>query len=562
MVLAIALTVPTVFTGFALDDYVLLSRMSEPSHAAWAGSAPFDLFRWLDPAHNQQLIDGKGMPWWTFEGARCAFFRPLASLTHALDHALFARDARLMHIHSLLWFGLLLWLAAKAYGELIAERWVAALAAAMFALDSAHGVALCWISNRNALMAGALGIATLICHQRSRRTGSLGYACAAWVYFALALLSGELAVGLAGYVVAYTCTMDQTSTPRRLLALAPYALLLGAWAVARHAGGYGSYGLGAYVDPIAEPIDFVRTLPQRWTQLMASQIGSLAADLYGLAPRAVAPLLNVCAGFITVIGVWFVTPVLKSSALARYFALGAALSTVPLAATIPADRLLVLVGFGIIPLLALAIQDALQAARSDQAPEHIQAVTARRRAAIAFTGLHLAVAAILLPLTALSTALVARWSETAEASVPVTPQVLFVASVPDSVLLTYVPMMREWTGTPQPEKLYWLHAMPGSLRVERRQANRLRITANQGMFDRRSEARSAHFAFHPGDKVVLSEMTIDVLELNHDGLPSVCEFTFQSALESARYQWQTWEAGKLQSFALPKVGESRWLSTS
>jgi hypothetical protein len=129
------------------------------------------------------------------------------------------------------------------------------------------------------------------------------------------------------------------------------------------------------------------------------------------------------------------------------------------------------------------------------------------------------------------------------------------------VLLTYLPSMRDWAGKPRPDKLYWLDAMPGEAVIERRSSDTLRVSAREGLFDRRSEARGQGVAFKPGDKVVLSELTIEILALNHDGLPSVCDFVFAHPLEFSKYVWQTWQNGKLRSFQVPKLGETRSIWT-
>ncbi|MET0387743.1 MAG: hypothetical protein ABW321_17360 [Polyangiales bacterium] len=563
--LAVALCLPTVPAGLALDDYLLLARLTQPD-SGWAGSAPFDLFRWLDPEHNTRLMDGAGMPWWTFEGARCAFFRPLSSLTHAVDFALFPRSVAFMHAHSLLWFALFLWLTSKTYFELIDDRWTAGVASAFFAFDSAHGVVVGWISNRNALIAGALGVAALLCHHRARQRRSLGFACAAWLYFALALLSGELSVGLVGYLFAYALWLDRGRWLARIAGLAPYLVLFGVWTALRHAGEYGSYGIGAYVDPIAEPLDFLRTLPTRWFLLMGSQIGRVVSDIYALAPSPVAKLWLAASITTTAAATWYVWPTLVRSATARFFATGAALSALPLAATIPADRLLVLVGFGVMPPLAAAIYAGLRTPRGFRDARWFTFERARRHGAILVAVVHLLVEPVMLPVIALSISWVAQMTDDAESSVPADPhiaeQVVIVASVPDSVLLTFVPTQRLWLGKPSPEKLYWLNASNSQISLERRDASTLRARSAQGLFDSRNEARSQRFALRAGDKVVLGEMTIEVLELNSQGLPSACDFVFARPLESSRYRWQTWDHGRLREFRVPAPGEKAWVKAS
>jgi hypothetical protein len=562
--LALVLCIPTLYFGFALDDYVLLTQMAQPDSSDWAGRAPFDLFRWFDPANTQRLMDGAGLPWWTLETARLSFFRPLSSLSHAVDDVLFPHSAVLMHLHNLAWFGLLLWLACKAYRELINDRWAIAVASAMFALDCAHGSVLAWISNRNALIAGVLGIGALICHHRARSYPSLAFAAIAWLYFGLSLLSAELAVGVCGYLIAYEVFLDRGTWSRRALSLVPYGAILALWAIVRKLGGYGSYGIGSYVDPLGEPAEFLRMLPVRWVQLAASQLSHLAADMHGLVPAKVAPWLSVAAASAVSAVIWFMWPALRRHAVARFFAFGAALSVLPLAATIPADRVLVFVGFGALPALAIALRDALHAPRRSHDSEESDWTPLRRRFGVVLAAVHLVLSPLFLPVSAWSIAWIARWTESAERSVPLdantSNQVLIVAAVPDSLLLTYVPTMRAFAGKPSPKKLYWLDGNAGDALLERRAENTLRVFASQGLFDRRSEARSFKQPLHPGDKIVLSEVTIQVLELNRQGLPSACDFVFASPLESPHYRWQTWQDGKLQTFVPPKLGDTAKIS--
>ena len=62
LVIALTLFVPALFSGFSEDDYILLYEMRQPANSEWAGTPPFDLFRWTDPEHTARLRDGAGMP--------------------------------------------------------------------------------------------------------------------------------------------------------------------------------------------------------------------------------------------------------------------------------------------------------------------------------------------------------------------------------------------------------------------------------------------------------------------------------------------------------------------
>jgi hypothetical protein len=562
---AVLLVVPTLFGGFALDDYVIFYQMDGPRDGEWSGSGPFDLFEWLTPDHNHRLIDGGGMPWWTYEHARLAFMRPVSSWTHAIDNTLFGANAFWSHLHSLIWFGLLVMLALRAYRELIDDRWVVGVASAMFALDSAHGSAVGWISNRNASIVAVVGLIALLCHHRRQHGASRTTAAIGWVCFALSLLSGESALGVFGYLFAYALTYEPKPLRARALSIAPHVAMLCAWAVARAALGYGSYGLGAYVDPVHEPLEFLRLLPERFAILFSSQMTRVGADLYDLVPDRFRPMQLTWAVLVCIEFVWLCGPTLRRERHLRFWVIGMLLSILPVTATVPNDRLLTLVGLGMMPVLAFAIHDTLRGTES--ATDATRSFEARLRVFCAFALLfgHLVVDPLLLPTTAMSPSLIGRWAAHADAALPATPelrnQTLIVAAVPDSVLLSYVPVMRSIEGRPRPEKLYWLAATPSAASFERRGPNVLRVTAPDGLYDRRSEARSHGLQLRRGERVQLSQMTVDVIELTPDGRPSVCDFSFREPLESGRYVWRTWDAGEIREFRVPAIGETLPLKT-
>ncbi|HKU39787.1 MAG TPA: hypothetical protein VJR89_16620 [Polyangiales bacterium] len=554
----VLLVAPSMFSGFALDDYILMYQADRPRDGEWAGSAPFDLFRWMDPEHDRRLIDGGGMPWWTYERTTLAFMRPITSLTHSFDHFVLGKSPVLSHLHSVLWFALLLGVAALAYARLIEDRWVAGVATAMFALDSAHGSAVGWISNRNAAIAGAFGVLTLLCHHAYRSGRGWSRAALGWTCFALSLCSGELALGVPAYLFAYALCRDRGSLAARLGSLAPYLLLGAAWAYARSALGYGSFGLGAYVDPVREPLAFLAVLPLRFVVLVSSQFSRVASDLYDLAPVTLRPALTLWSvAMVAVLG-WFLLPSLRREASARFWTLGAALSVVPLTATIPNDRLLTLVGFGVMPALAYAMRASWEALRTSALS---RSAALRSACAVVVALVHLVIDPLLLPLVALTPSFVANLAEASDASLPadasLTQRTLIVAAVPDSLMLSYLHVMRAHDGRPRPAKLYWLAATAEPVRFERRAPNVLRVAASGGLFDPRSEARSPRFALQAGARVELSEVRIDVLERTPDGRPTLCDFVFDEPLESSRYVWRTWANGGMQEFTPPAPGQSQ-----
>jgi hypothetical protein len=562
---ALVLVSPTLVTGFVFDDYVLLYKLAHPGSDVWPGSAPLDLFRWLDPQHYARFIDGAGLAWWTFDHTTIAFMRPVSSLTHALDQWLWPNNAVGMHVQSVLWFALLLGLAAKLYAEMIESRWIAGVACAMFALDSAHGVAVGWISNRNALVGGVFAIATLLLHHRSRSSGERWRPVLAWLCFGMSLLSAELALGVVGYLIAYALFFEAGALGRRLRSLLPYAAISVGWIAWRHAAHYGVYGLGAYVDPMKEPLAFAQGLPSRFSISIASQVWRLSADLSDMLPASFQAVVLGCALALSCVVVWFAWPGLRAERSIRFWAGGAALSVLPLAAGSPSDRLLTLVGLGVMPTLAHAIWAALLAVCPDIPEAQGPAAVLRAACAAWLTLVHLVVDPVLLPALALSLAALAGSAETADEGLSRDPRVrdetVIVAQIPDSMMLTYLPAMRSFKREPRPDKIYWLMATEADVRVERCQPNTLRVSATAGLFARWEE-RSSRLPLHKGDRVELSEMTVTVVEVSADGRPTVCDFVFARPLESPSYLWLTWHGHRLEPLRLPSEGHSKTLRTT
>jgi hypothetical protein len=558
LVLAVALLLvsPTLLSGLAFDDYLFVYQTNHPARNEWAGSSPFDLFRWVDAAHEPRLLDGQGLPWWSYERTSVAFMRPVSSLTHALDHWLWPHSAFGMHLQSLLWFACMLLVAGRAYSALNESRFVAALASAMFAVDSAHGAAVGWISNRNALVGGIFGIGALLLHHRHRSGAGRPFALLACCCFALGLLSTEAAIGSVGYLVAYALCFERGPWRSRLASLLPYAAISALWVVARRDAHYGVVGLGGYLDPIKEPLEFLQMLPQRALVLIASQVARLAADLFDWAPMVARPLLLICALVCCAGALWAAWPRLRSDRGTRFWTCGAVLSALPLTAAVPSDRLLTLVGLGVMPVLACIMKDALRPSSvgSVEAQQR-RAATLRRDIALALAFVHLIVDPVLLPVLALLPSVMASSAQALETSLPSAPalrdQTVIVAQIPDSWMLSYLPVMRSVNGKPRPDKLHWLLATQEPTRFERLGPNRLRVTCAKGFFDAHWFERNSHQPLHRGDRIQLSEMTVTVIEVSPDGRPVVCDFAFLRPLESSKYVWLTWHEGRLAPFQVP-----------
>src|SRR5262249_50827132 len=158
-------------------------------------------------------------------------WRPLSSLTHALDHVLWPEHAVAQLAHNLLWQLLALVIAWRFFRRFLTARWIAVLALALYAFDDARGPVVGWIANRNALVALCFALPALLAHDSWRREG---WSPGRWLgpaAFAAALGAGESSLAVLGYVAAHALWLDRGTWRERAIAVAPYVVIVLAWRV-------------------------------------------------------------------------------------------------------------------------------------------------------------------------------------------------------------------------------------------------------------------------------------------------------------------------------------------
>lgn len=213
----IILTLPALGTGLVFDDYWHRTMLLGQWPRSTEDASLFGMFSFMDgtPEGAQVLKEAGIVPWWTFEGIKAAFWRPLTEFTHWLDYQLWAGTPWLMHVHSLLWLGAVIWVIAKLYRRIIGSEWVAGLAGLLFAIDNAHGIPAGFICNRNTLIAAFFGGLTLLAHVRWRQDGWRPGTVWGPLCYLLGLLSKESALATGAYLFAYTLFLDRGRMRRR-----------------------------------------------------------------------------------------------------------------------------------------------------------------------------------------------------------------------------------------------------------------------------------------------------------------------------------------------------------
>ncbi|HSD26190.1 MAG TPA: hypothetical protein VLL75_02750 [Vicinamibacteria bacterium] len=564
MMLALLLVSPCLGVGPMGDDYMHMARVDPRLRAPGFAYAPLDLFTFVsgDPAQRAVLLEEGIFGWWMAPDFRMSFWRPLSSLTHVLDHLAWPHSWVLAHAHSMLWLAALLAVLAFLYRRFHVP-WIAHLALLLYAVDDARGWVLGWVANRNVLVAATLAFAALAAHDRARRDGWRPGSWLAPALFAAALLGGEAALCVTGYLLAHALFLDSGPLARRLARLWPYAALSVAWLAAYKGLGYGTSGGGMYLNPLDEPGAYLGGLTERLPVLAAAQVGLGLADAWLALPREARVLAYSLALLTLVVFAAVLAPLWRRLPECRFWALGAVLSLPPMCATYPMDRLLVFAGVGAMAAVALVLAEWLEGGVTLlPRPRRILA----SGVALMLVLLHVVLAPVLLPLRVLAVGFLAGMGDRLEASIPADATIRrksLIILTSSAEMTTFPPwMQRQVSGAPRPARMRVLASCFSNVDVSRPDATTLRMRPEKGFLDNEwlRMVRGPSRPFRRGDDVVLSDVRVRVRDVTADGRPAEADFTFGVPLEDPTLVWTRLQGGgTLVPWAPPAVGESQRL---
>lgn len=540
-------------TGLAADDFLHTVMLDRPCPLPGFERAPLDIFRFCDPRYFKSLLDLGVFSWWDDPSTRLVFMRPITAATHVLDHALFRANGPLLHLHSALW-SLLLFLGVRAlYRELIADRLTMNLALALYVLDDARGWLVSWVAARNAAVATAFSVWTLVAHHGARSGRRPSGVWLGPALFVLALLSGEGSLSTCGYLAAYVLFLEQGALRTRLLSLWPYASIVVVWRVMYRALGYGASGSGIYLDPGANPLAFLKPLAINGPLLLGSQLGGMWSDISTVlfaAPAARVVVYVLTFAFLALVW-WLMRPQLRAAALARYALFGGLCAVVPAAGTPATDRLLTWIALGACILLAQVIAPVLADPGS---------VRGLHKLGVALLVAANLIGAFLLPSRARGNIAARDMLGRAQAGVPLDEslrkQTLIYLNPPLYPYAAYVPIERAGQGLPFPRAQHVVASSATELEIERPDASSLRLRPRGGfLLDPLAKLLwSERRPFHVGERIVQADMVVTVLEISEDHRPLAIEARFERALEDPGYVWVQWLDTRSVGFTPPPIG--------
>jgi hypothetical protein len=557
--MALVLTSPALGVGLIADDLIHQIMLRGSVGLDGLSRNPLDLFRFAsgDPDSARGLMNEGVFPWWSDPSTVLAFFRPIASCTHWLDYRLWPTRSWIMHLHSLVWFALLLAVIAAIYRRFESSRFVGGLALLLFAFDDAHAPVVAWLANRNMMIALTLALPALVVHDRWRRGRHRASAWLAPLALGLGLLAGEAAIVVVAYLVAYALILDRGSRRSRIGSLAGHGAVVFIWRVAYNWMGYGAHGSDVYLDPGRQPLQFAAAALTRFPVLLLGEFALPWADSWEVFPL-VAPGLRmvVMVMAITVILAlaWLLRSHWRNNRVVRFWAVGSLLATLPICATFPHDRLLMGPSIGGMALLA-----HLFASVRSRKDARVRACMERGTIG-GLVVLHVLLAPVLLPCRIYSllgvNEMFRRANESISSSLSSTPESVVLVNPPIDPLASYFVIYREAAQRRRPRHLLWLANGVTELRITRVDARTLCVEPRDGLFSNSTQLmlRSLRRPIQLGQQTVLDDASFEVTAVTNDNRPRRILVHFKRELEAPEFVWLQWGIDRYVPFRPPAPG--------
>lgn len=565
--------------GLWADDYAQYAMVKG---AYPLPRAPWDLFSFLDgtQAEWQRAVDTGINTWWTHPQFRLRFLRPLPSLSVALDEALFGRAEVPRHLHSFLWFGLLLGTAALVFFSVLPPA-AAAAATLFFALDESLTVPVLWLCNRNALMATSFALAALYFHVRWRAQPSRASRIASIAMFLLAVSCGEYALASFGYLLCFELVRPATNQ-ERVRALAPVVLTTALFLALSAALGFGAAHSGLYTSPFGAPLDYANKLTTGVPALLGELTLGVSADFWHFGtpwPARVRASLQldpqtwerlpswhfwqVCLGLLGAgLALRLMFWLKRRLDPAHFRGLvwltgGAVLGLLPVLGSFVSARLAMPSSFGFAALFgSVLVQGAREVSRGPQRSGKLSALlvggfiayvhgfhawTESQRTTEIFS--HMARSRTYWPLSI-------NLDEHKSAQ-----QTIVMIASPDVNDSAFWPLVRYAWGRPKMQAFRVLSGSPGSHDIERVDTHTLEVHIADGSWLPNTIVGSLtrDAAFRVGDSVSIAGMQVTVLALA-EGQPVHMRYRFDLPLDDERLVFVHSTVQGLRRFGLPPIG--------
>lgn len=354
---------PALAGGYMADDHFHLFALGELPEAF---RRQWNLFSFIHSTEEVQVLRKWGiLPWWTSDAMRVDFFRPIPSLTHALDFWLFGKNAAAAHLVSIGWYLVSVYLVYRVLSRFLeASSRTLLLAVAIFAFDDTHALNVQWLANRNDVVAAVFLLTGFLGYLRLREGKGRANAALVIFGFVCALLSKESSIVFPALVLAHAVILPDAPKTKLVARVRPlFALHVALAAVAlAYLAFYFLSGHGPntvyYLNPIKNPAlwgaQFFRS------GFFHAVILATGVPLHVLSSSPVYdhPFLAALCGGIT-LGFWaLVWKLLRNDRPTRFFIVWMLVAQVIITTSFPDPRLLFLPSIGFAYVVARVMKEA------------------------------------------------------------------------------------------------------------------------------------------------------------------------------------------------------------
>jgi hypothetical protein len=275
-------------------------------------------------------------------------------------------------------------------------------------------------------------------------------------------------------------------------------------------------------------------------------------------PEWAIPVALASAG-LTVEVLYAALPLLRRDAPLRFFAVGAALSVVPLAGTFPSDRYLFWAGLGVMGILARLVAWALLEGPSRVTP-------LRYAVACACLLLRAVVSPLAFPIRAAGPGLIEDDLERTVDTIPRGPgfagKTVVVLSAPSDVFSICLPVAAMARGLPWPAHMYSLYAGQDDVTVTRLDPSTLDVSAAHGWLSRFTDRLFRGEPQREGETVSLAAMRAEVASVTPDGRATETRFHFDRDVDDGSIELLAWGPRGFEPVEAPPVGASLTLAAA
>lgn len=589
---AILLMLPALKTGLMADDLVqravelrpdqLPARMHDtgmPPDSGRLGTVLRDLFPGLgeDSRSIAQAKDYGLLPWWAPDDLKLGLWRPLAAFTHWLDYRLFPDLPVLMHAENMVWFAAIVFFVTMIYRKLMGPGWAAGLAALLFLLDGNTYFPVMFVANRGFMLSLFFGLLCLYEHHQWRSAKSRSAPVWPALFLALSLFANEGGASTFAFILAYALVLEPGSWRGRALTVLPAVLVIILWRTLYDLAGFGVLHVGLYIDPANEPLAFVRVVIPRAMALLGGQLSGVTPDLlFAIKPAWHPAVIGLYSVFVIAVLVAFF-PWVRRDKVAAFWLAVMLLAAIPAATVAPLSKNLGFVAVGAYGLIASFM--AALFTRPGRLPERLAYRIPAWTACVLLLLIHVpgAIAGRALTVEAIAFgANAARYFINVDQSPDVEDKDVIVLNAPCSFTLAYSPFYRAYYRQPLPRSMRTLVPGCASFNVQRTDDRTLVIQSGASGIFSCDGVGPAHFAYvfsacnaaigvpkgKKGDRQVLGNLTVEVLDSNAADTATRVAFRFNSSLDSPGFHWLwwNWQTFAYEPFKMPAIGQSVTLS--